>query len=570
MDQPQIHYELYIRKVPGAPWVLEMASEQRGQVVEAAETMLAEGQVAAVRVTKETLDPETREFQSVAILSKGEVDGGRKKPLAENREPLCVTPQDLYSLHARERIGRLLEGWLARHKATPFELLHRADLVERLEAAGTELQHAVQKIAVPEAQARDISVHELIRSFQTLIERAINRVMVDARRNRFPALTPETFAAMVARAAAEPEPSYLLGGGVAGYLASADSWGEKVMRLLDLADAAPTDERPRSLAFHVLQPPLAEILESRAALAELLGANLDLGGQLAALTQIAAAEAVARLVAIEPQVAGAMPPLEGPARRLAGWLTQPPFAEARAAVGRRILSELTGPRRLRPASPKDEIDLLRALGMALTAAASQLLPLESVQEAFAARSSALVTADFVGALLGRDGSAREEAELLIWLCENVIGGANKRAAARYLATHVAALRFEKELRYGPDTPMTRLAALAKLQKAAARAGLDPAVIGPILERFGDIGGLIEADLKLTATLGRAQAPAAQRLTLLLKLATGEAAPDGPAAQRAKEAALKLLKSEAVRSELSAAPERMSEVRELIQACGLAA
>src|SRR5262249_32291694 len=153
--QSQIHYELYIRKTPGAPWSLEMASEHRAQVVEAAETMLADGQAAAVRVTKETLNPESREFQSVAILSKGQVEGGRKQVVVENPEPLCVTPQDLYSLHARERIGRLLEGWLARHKATPFELLHRADLVEKLEAAGTELQHAVQKVAVPEAQARD-------------------------------------------------------------------------------------------------------------------------------------------------------------------------------------------------------------------------------------------------------------------------------------------------------------------------------------------------------------------------------------------------------------------------------
>jgi hypothetical protein len=357
---------------------------------------------------------------------------------------------------------------------------------------------------------------------------------------------------------------------VAAYLAVAETWADKVMRLLDLADAAPAEPRARALAFAVLQQPLAEILESRAALSELLGAGLDLGAQLAALTRMAAGETVTALAAIEPQVGRSLPPLEGAAARLAAWLGQPPFAEARAAVGRRILRELMGPRRLRPASPKEEIDLLRALGMALTAAAGQLLPVESVQEAFASRSGALVTSEFVEALLGRDGTALEEAELLIWLCENVIGGANKRAAARYLASHVASLRFEKELRHGPSAPMARLASLARLQKTVARAGLDPAVIAPIQERLGEIGGLIEADLKLTAALGQAQAPAAQRLTMLLRLATGEAAPTGPAAQRAKEVALKLLRSEAVRTELSAAPERMSEVRELIQACGLAA
>ena len=79
-----------------------------------------------------------------------------------------------------------MEGWLTRNHATPFELLHRPDLIEKLDAAGNELQHAVQKIAMPEAQARGISVHELIRNFQSLIERAISRVLGDGRKRPLP------------------------------------------------------------------------------------------------------------------------------------------------------------------------------------------------------------------------------------------------------------------------------------------------------------------------------------------------------------------------------------------------
>src|SRR5690606_19723061 len=103
----------------------------------------------------------------------------KKKKQAEDLAPLCVAPNDLYSAHARDRIGRLLEGWLARHHATPFELLHRPDLVEELDASGIELQHAIQKIAVPEAQDRGLSVHELMRTFQGLVERAIQRLLKD-------------------------------------------------------------------------------------------------------------------------------------------------------------------------------------------------------------------------------------------------------------------------------------------------------------------------------------------------------------------------------------------------------
>ena len=62
--------------------------------------------------------------------------------------PACAGPAELYSPHARALIGRVLEDWLRREGVTAFELLHRPDVAERLEAAGVELQHAIQKVAV--------------------------------------------------------------------------------------------------------------------------------------------------------------------------------------------------------------------------------------------------------------------------------------------------------------------------------------------------------------------------------------------------------------------------------------
>ncbi|HZZ86899.1 MAG TPA: hypothetical protein VFE13_01065 [Caulobacteraceae bacterium] len=566
----QVHYELFVRHSPGAPWTLEMANESRSAVVENAEHLMAEGRVVAVRVSKESLDPDTREFQSVTILSKGLVEAPRKRKPIEPREPLCVSPEDLYTVHARDRIARLLDGWLARNHATAFELLHRPDLVEKLDASGNDLQHAVQKIAVPEAQARGVSVHELIRSFQRLIERATQRVLGDARKDRFPAFAQAGFAAEAEHLAGEPEGAYLLGAGVASYLATGKSWSDKLMRILDLADAAPAKGPGRDFAFDVLKQPLSEILECRPALMELLGGNLDLGGQLAGLTRLVARDMIAALVAIEPQVAKVLPPLEGAAQRLADWMGSPPFADVKMAVGRHILRELNGPRRLRPASPRDEIALLRGLGMALTAAAGQLMPPENVQEAFVSRSRMLVTAEFVEGLLGREGGAREEADLLIWLAENVVGAVNKRQAARYLGSHVGSLRFETELRYGPDTPSHRLAALAAMQKMVTRAGLDMADAAPILAKLGDVGGLIEADAKLVASIAHAGAPAVHRLGLLLRLAMGEAAPHGLAADRARAAAVKLLRTDSARAELAASPGQLAQVRDMLHAAGLAA
>jgi len=563
MSDP-VHYELFIRRGHGAPWKLDMATEDRARVLAVAEEVILEPGVAAVRVTKETLDPDSGEYRSVTILTKGDKTEGKVRRAAENLEPLCVSPQDLYTSHARDRIARLLEPWLARLKVTPFELLHRADLVEMLDASGNELQHAIQKVAVPEAQARGAATHDVMRSFQSLTERAISRVTKDAQRGAFPDFNTESFAAVATRLMADPDRHYLLGAGVASYIASSKDWGEKVNRLLDLADQAPAEPpQARSVALSVLETPLAEILGSRAGMGEVLGAAMDLGHTLAAMTRLAGAEQVEALLTFEPLLARCIPALPGPAARLANWLDGPHFEQARAAVAKRVVRELHGPRRLCPADADGEIDMLRAVAMALTAAGGRVLAPDDIQDAFVIRSTMLVAGDFVIHLLGEGKSAAEEAAALIRLCENVTGAANKRAASRYLSAHLTALRFEKELRHGPESPPAKLATLASLQKAVGRARLIEEDFRPIHNRLGEIGGMIEQDSKLAALLAKASAPPSHRLSLLIKLANGDSAPIGPASERARVEANRLIRAPELREELARSPEKAIEVRDLL-------
>lgn len=566
----RVHYEVFGRRKPSSGWVLEMATEDRAAAIRMAEGLIANDGFTAAKVTKETLDEETREFASVSILNLGAPDTGKKKEPKKEFEPLCVTPQDLYTLHARERIGRLLDDWLVRKYATPFELLHRPDLVETLEASGGDLQHAVQKISVPEATERGLSVHELIRTYHALIERTIERLMKDWRRGALIDLSRESFAAAAERALKDPDPSYLLGSGVAGAIASGVSWSEKVNRLLDLADSAPASGPGHTLSMSVLEQPLAEILGVKPGLEDLIGRGLDLGGELAALTRLIASDAVEMLVKHDGKLAKFMPPLTGAAARLGRWLGAEAFEEVRTGLGKRILRELNGPRRLRPDDAVAEIDILRSLAMSLTAAAGRLLPLEDVQSAFSARSKMLVTGDFVDAYLGRGKTAYEEAQALIWLAENVIGAANKRHASRWIAGVVGALRFETEFRNGEETASARLGKLAGLQRQVGRCGLAPEDSATVQGRLGELGGMVEAEAKLTASLARAKAPPLHRLTVLLRLAAGESAPLGPAADRARGEALKLVRLPETRSALSEAPDQVETVRTLLQQAGLAA
>ena len=570
MDREQVHFEVVVRKKAGSSWTLELATESRTRALEEAEDALATKRVVSVRVTKETLDPDTREFKTITILAKGEPDKVKQHKVQEEFEPLCVSPQDLYTGHARDRIGRLLESWLTRHKVTPFELLHRPDLIEKLEAAGMDLQHAIQKIAIPEAQSRGTSVHEIIRAFQRLVQASIERVLKDARRGAFPDVTPQTFAAAAEKAVTEVESQYILGVGVARAIAGGASWSQKVDLLLDLADAAPRSTPARGLALQVIELPLAEVLCVPSGMGELLGPDLDLGGSLAAMTRLAAAETAEALAGIEPAVAKVMPPLHNAAARLANWLDGPHFEHARTAIARRVLKELTGPRRLRPTDAAGEIAVLRALAMVLTASAGRLMSLEEVQEVFITRSAMLVRSDFVESYLDKSASPLVEVEQLLWLSENITGAANKRHAGRWIAATVGSLRFETSMRESPEAAGSKLATLANLQRSVRRVGFVPEDVDPIVAKLGDIGGLVEADARLTATLSRSNVAAFQKLSALLRLANGEAAPIGPAADRAKAEAMKLLRVPETRAELAKTPEAVDHVRAILQTLGMAA
>lgn len=569
-DWGRVHFEVFVRRTPGAPWTLDMAGEDREAVLQHARQIMKEGRVAAARVSKEVFDEETREFNAIVILKLGQADVAAKSRPQVDAQPLCVTPQDLYTVHARERIGRLLEGWLERHQATPFELLHRPDLVEKLEASGVDLQHAVQKIAIPEAHARGKSIHEMIRTFHTLIERSVERLMTDQRKGRFPDLDKEGFRVAAERLGGDLERGYLFGAGVAASIASAKTWTDKITRLLDMADAAPPQGPGRALALLTVQQPLAEILDNKPGIIDLLGKGHDLGANLAAMTRLAAYTSVDRLIAVEPAVAKVMPELSPIARRLATWLAHEAFAETRTAVGRRILRELMGPRRLCPGDAEREIDVLRALAMSLTAAAGAMMPLEEVQSAFAVRSKMLVTGDFVEAYLGRGMSCTQEVEALVWLTENIIGAANKRQASGWLKAVVSSLRFETEMTEGSDNPGARLARLAGLYRSLGRCGLVEEDARPMQDKIGELGGVVEAGGKIAQTLARANAPVVHKLMLLLRLAAGETAPPGPAANRARNEALKILRQASTRIELARAPDSVREVRDLLQSAGLAA
>lgn len=568
-----VHYEVYIRKTAPAPWTLQMATEDRTQAVQTAEDLLSDNRAAAVRVTKETLDPDTMEFNSVTVLTRGAPEVQRKRVVPEDQAgPRCSAPQDFYTPHARETISRVLEDWLARAGVTAFELLHRPDLAEKLEASGVELQHAIQKIAVPESQEVGQPVHDLMRHYQKLSDQAVERVILAGRRNLFPSLEDCSIADLAHRMAGQPDRAFIMGGVVSGALKGLRGGRPRLDRLMDLAESAPADGAPHAMVMVPIEQVLCEMLAARTSLADILGPSLDQGASLAAVVRMAAPREVNALIAQDPRMAMQVPAVDGPAARLGARLEAGHFPLLSAALARMVLRELMSPRRLRPNDAAGEIAILRTLATALTVTAGRLLTLDEVQTAFNERSKAIVTADFVAAYVKGCETVLCEAESLTRLCENVTGLANKRSAARWLSACVGSLRFESEMRApsASQTAAQKLGVLAGLQRSVRACGLSERDDAEINTAIGAVGGTVEAEAKIVMMVARSPAPLLQKLSVLLRLAAGETAPLGPAADRAKAEAIKLFRAPESRAVLSAAPETLVPLKGLMKAAGLAA
>lgn len=565
------HYELYVRKTPPAPWSLLLATEDRKSAMEQAEEQLKEKLAVAVRVTKETLDPDTMEFASVTVLTRGLPEQPRKRAqTVEDAGPRCAAPNDLYAPLARELLGRSLEDWLKRQGVTPYELLHRPDLVERLEASGIELQHAIQKVAVPESHATGQPAHDLIRHYQKLAERASERVIKAGRGGVFADLEHRRLDEVARKIAGSSDRAFIMGGTICGALMEVRGGRARLDRLMDLADQAPADGPPRALVMVSIEQLLTEIFATRTSLAEILGPALDQGASLAAVVRMVAPNEIDALIEHDPRMALLMPAVDGPVLRLARRLAQGEYPLLASSLARMVLRELMSPRRLRPSDPAGEIDILRVLAMALTATTGRLLTPDEVQAAFTERSRSLVTADFVAMYVKDCDTVVCEAEQLTRLCENVTGAANKRSAARWLAACITSLRFETELRASNRPPLEKMGLLATLQRSVRAAALSENDEQTICQAIGAVGGVIEAEAKIVSQIIKASVPVPRKLAMLLRLAAGETGPLGVPSDRARAEAIRLLKDPKSRAEIHAAPETAVALKSLMQSAGLAA
>jgi hypothetical protein len=524
----QVHFEVFRRAGARGGWTLhEVVGERDRAMNMAKEMMTGEKKATGVKVVKETYDDDSGDYLSLKIFE----DGATQMKLAPAQEDApqsapCFKPDDLYSYHARQTMMRLLADFLARNKVTITELIHRADLLDKLEATGTVYQHAVQKIAVAQAAAGTTPVQQIVKNLNELIDQATQRVYRDQRKGLFPNPRADQFAELATKLAGQGDAAYLFNGALARSLKDTNGWNEKILALIEILGYAPADGAPRMLVLSSIDAVMSEALSASTALHELLGQSENLADALTRLVElflgkIATEDAKGGLVALSARFAADELP------------------EARTAIAGRIVAEFKSPKRLRPDSLVEELKALRRLANRVVYGVGKFLSHEDLITAFTLRSKRLVTQETLSTYI-HDCAVDEKIERLLFVEENIIGIENKRQLASFILPVMNSAAFDNFFQEPKVPVLQRLQRLAQLQARVRRSSFVDAQQEEIAGRMDRLACEVAARAKLFENLEAKNQNHVAKATTLLKLAMGGFFTEGTMSSRAREIILHCL------------------------------
>jgi hypothetical protein len=524
----QVHFEVFRRAGARGGWTLHEVVNERDRAMNMAkEMMTGEKKATGVKVVKETYDDDSGDYLSLKIFE----DGATQMKLAPAQEDApqatpCFKPDDLYSYHARQTMMRLLADFLARNKVTITELIHRADLLDKLEATGTVYQHAVQKIAVAQAASGTTPVQQIVKTLNELIDQATQRVYRDQRKGLFPNPHADQFAELATKLAGQGDAAYLFNGALARSLKDTNGWNEKILALIEILGYAPESGDPRTLILSSIDAVMSEALSASTALHELLGPSENLADALTRLVELFLGKIV-------------MEDAKGGLVALSARFAADELPEARTAIAGRIVAEFKSPKRLRPDSLVEELKALRRLANRVVYGVGKFLSHEDLITAFTLRSKRLVTQETLSTYI-HDCAVDEKIERLLFVEENIIGIENKRQLASFILPVMNAAAFDNFFQEPKVPVLQRLQRLAQLQARVRRSSFVDAQQEEIAGRMDRLACEVAARAKLFENLEAKNQNHVAKATTLLKLAMGGFFTEGAMSGRAREIILRCL------------------------------
>ncbi len=552
MARAQVHFEVFVKASRKHAWRMACAKSTRDEAIKEAQAACAANPAGSARVSRETYDPQTRTFRSMTVFEQGGERFETAPQDAEEDALPCAGPSDLASPLARETIARVLRDWLQRQGVIVLELLHRVDLVERLEAADTELQHAVQKFCVARSSSSAAPVQKIVKKVNALIQSAVEQLYGETRAKVFPKLKPGELGALAARLDDRGDRERLLRAAVVERLRSAKGWRGKLERLLDLADEALNVIERMPWALHVICEFMEELAENEDARAVLCAERpRDRGDEALMLATLFCGEA------------DAQDRLSPVGARLAWHMGEGRFARARAALGRRTLALVKDPRRLKADSLETEVRLARRIAEQLMTASGDVLSLDDITEAFTVRSGRLMRAENLDQMGNAADTPDNALRALIALERDVIGPRNKSALAAFISDRLKLHPVRSAFIAGDAPILQRLAALAELQRRVAAGGFSEDDARALIRAFGALGCEAEDQGQVLSKILRRGMSPVDKATALLRLAANGVLPEGPVLDTAKTHIRSLLSAPQAREVLTSdAPEAQKAARVL--------
>lgn len=443
----------------------------------------------------------------------------------------CAKAADLYSVSARRILGRLMKEFLGKNTLTVTELLHRADMMKKVETTGTILQFVVQQVAVARASSEKRPVQPIIRELNDLADDLLEQVKEDKRKELFPVVSATGFDAFAAKIAGRPRATYILNGALARYLRDARSWSEKALRLISILELTRPDRPSGEMLLSAVDAIFAEMLQVPAALAEFIEAKPTFGDTVMTLIHLFLGRGDSKLY---PQL--------DVLRRLAWHFGGGTLPLSRATVAAQIVTQLYSLQKLCNDSMDREMRVFREVTELVMSGLDDTLRKEDVLPALEIRSKRFVASEAISAGLANSVLPDEKLEWLFFAESCVIGVRNKQILAETAVRTAMADSFKTQFQWTSTPLPKRLQRLAALSTAARRTGFHDNDRRTLSNIFDAVALNLVTESKLFETIEARPASAAEKAVALLQLHEAETFTEGRLTDKVRDAVIGYLSS----------------------------
>lgn len=552
MASRDTHFELFLRKSPKASWALMDANANRAKAIDQGKQLLKRYPHGGIRVMKEERRRDGS-YESIMVIQLGDCEDPRKKPsrtLVQKATSSCMSPGDLKSPAARKTYLEVIPRFLERHKVLPGELIYRTDLLEILEASGSEITQAIQRVAIGRSEGDDL--HSIARQLHELVGQAMNGMFKDKKAGMFVSWDGDLASVMEA-CRKKPNKRIAFGSALADRLKPATNWPDKLRALVSVwREAEKLEKADREFVNEQLSDFFAEWIGTPSALNAIIGECKSTGDSLD------------RLIAIlepRPKEIGKLDVLANmpSAVDLNEAVHLGLLPSAKNTILSRVFAEISSNRRLIEGSLLTEFQMLKKFGDRLVKILQANRRAE-MYEAFCARSKRLMATDTVDAYL-ENFDVIDRPRRLLELQDNMVGSDARQKMISLFRGLIGQPRFEAAALDSQGRQVHVLMALRKVQNDLIASSLPEADRIHAAQEIDALGVKVISSSAVLKTIAKKAGSPALAALGLFRLAC-EAVPRGQCATLASMAATRMLKEPDALEAVKVNPDLRGTLRDL--------